>query len=273
MSGIALNCEVSDYLWPWTTSTPVFMIHGFARNAAVWTRWLPRLCENHRVYRVTLPGMGGTQIPPPGFVWSVAALRQAFTELLDHFELERVHFVGESAGGMLGALFAAEFPERVASLIAVETPLRRGTALRKEHNLGHSSFAGTMEQYGMEEYCRRTIDARLDTNKASIELIEWYIAQIAKTPDEVGISFKAFVDTLDLEPSLNLLRIPVLLLCGDKSRVITPDQVDILRRNLPNIDIRIFDGYGHGINVLEPERCALAATDFWAAHCNNMEDR
>jgi len=31
--GVALSCAVDDYLWPWQASTPVVMMHGFARNA------------------------------------------------------------------------------------------------------------------------------------------------------------------------------------------------------------------------------------------------
>src|SRR5262245_60735081 len=38
--GASINCAVDDYLWPWERSTPVLMMHGFARNATFWTRWV-----------------------------------------------------------------------------------------------------------------------------------------------------------------------------------------------------------------------------------------
>ena len=257
----SLHCEVTDYLWPWTAAVPVVMVHGFCRNTSVWTRWLPALSERHRIYRADLPGMGRSPLLPGGYTWD--GMQAAFLELFDRNSLDRVHWVGESSGAMIGALLASAHPERFASVVLVEMPLRRSPSLKKEHNLGQTSYRQTIAAHGLEEYCRRTVDARLDTTKASPDMVEWYVQQIVKTPGDVSVDFKEFVDTLDVEPSLRKLTMPVFLLCGDKSRVITPDQVEIMRRDLPNVEVQIFDGYGHGLNVLRAETCARAALDFW----------
>src|SRR5262245_35655409 len=37
--------------------TPVLMMHGFARNAMFWTRWVPAVAGSHRVYRPDLLGV------------------------------------------------------------------------------------------------------------------------------------------------------------------------------------------------------------------------
>jgi pimeloyl-ACP methyl ester carboxylesterase len=34
---------------------------------------------------------------------------------------------------------------------------------------------------------------------------------------------------------------------------------------LPHGRLELFAGYGHGVNLLQPERCARAALDFWRA--------
>ena len=47
--GLSVNCAVDDYLWPWDTPTPVVMMHGFARNARFWNRWVPAVAESRRV--------------------------------------------------------------------------------------------------------------------------------------------------------------------------------------------------------------------------------
>jgi hypothetical protein len=49
--GVSIHCVVDDFLWPWDTPTPVLMMHGFARNALFWNRWVPTIAETHRVYR------------------------------------------------------------------------------------------------------------------------------------------------------------------------------------------------------------------------------
>ena len=57
---------------------------------------------------------------------------------------------------------------------------------------------------------------------------------------------------------------PVLLLSGDKSRIAS-EQQKILADTLPHGRLELFAGYGHGVNLLQPERCARAALDFWRA--------
>jgi hypothetical protein len=47
--GLSLHCAVDDYLWPWEAPTPVLMMHGFARNAAFWNRWVPAIAESRRI--------------------------------------------------------------------------------------------------------------------------------------------------------------------------------------------------------------------------------
>jgi len=54
----------------------------------------------------------------------------------------------------------------------------------------------------------------------------------------------------------------VLLLSGDKSRIAS-EQQKILAATLPRGRLELFPGYGHGVNLLLPERCARAALDFW----------
>jgi len=69
------------------------------------------------------------------------------------------------------------------------------------------------------------------------------------------------VDTVGILPSV---RAPVLLLSGDKSQIASAQQ-RIFAERLPNGRVELFAGYGHGINLLQPERCARAALEFWAS--------
>src|SRR5205823_7801347 len=65
--GASVHCIVDDFLWPWDGSTPVLMMHGFARNATFWNRWVPAIAEHHRVYRPDLLGCGLSDQPPAGY--------------------------------------------------------------------------------------------------------------------------------------------------------------------------------------------------------------
>ncbi len=46
-------------------------------------------------------------------------------ELLDLLGIERTHLVASSAGGPIGVVFAATYPQRTRALVLAGTPLRR----------------------------------------------------------------------------------------------------------------------------------------------------
>src|ERR1700722_4294229 len=94
--GLALNCEIDDFLWPWSKATPVLMHHGFARNATFWTRCIPTLSETRRVYRPEVRGCGRSDVPPADFKPTPESLAGDVLQVMDALGLERVHWVGES---------------------------------------------------------------------------------------------------------------------------------------------------------------------------------
>jgi pimeloyl-ACP methyl ester carboxylesterase len=63
-------------------------------------------------------------------------------------------------------------------------------------------------------------------------------------------------------PILPTVKAPVMMLSGDKSRIASASQKAFAER-LPNARLELIEGYGHGVNLLVPERCARATLSFW----------
>src|SRR5438270_600176 len=90
--GLALHCAVDDYLWPWQEPTPVVMLHGFARNARFWNRWVPAIAETRRVYRPELLGCGESDVPPADYRFTPQGIAAQVIATLDALSLARVHW-------------------------------------------------------------------------------------------------------------------------------------------------------------------------------------
>jgi len=101
--GASIHCIVDDFLWPWVDSTPVLMMHGFARNATFWNRWVPAIAETHRVYRPDLLGCGLSDQPPSGYRYTPETIGAQIMAVLDGLSLSKMHWVGESSGGIIAA--------------------------------------------------------------------------------------------------------------------------------------------------------------------------
>jgi 3-oxoadipate enol-lactonase len=260
--GFLLHCAVDDYLWPWQESTPVLMLHGFARNANFWNRWVPTIAAGRRIYRFDLPGCGSSEIPAAGYRFTPEATLRAVVAVLDEMALSRVHWVGESSGGIVGLMLAAAHPERISSLVLCNTPTRISDEIRGIYALGKDNTAAAIQAFGTGEWCRQTLGYRLDLDHASPALRAWCIAEMDKTRPEIAAAWHECFEGIDVAPLLPGIMAPVLLLSGDKSRIAS-EQQQILADRLPHGRLQLFAGYGHGVNLLQPQRCARAALDFW----------
>ena len=260
--GLSLHCAVDDYLWPWEVRTPVLMMHGFARNATFWSRWVPAIAESRRIYRPDLLGCGDSEVPAQGYRFTPEKIEAEILAVLEAMSLRRVHWVGESSGGIIGLLLAAEHPERIASLVLCNTPTRISDDIKGIYALDRESTAAAIRAYGTGEWCRRTLGYRLDLEHAPEALREWCIAEMDKTRPDIAAALHECFEAIDVKPLLPAIKAPVLLLSGDKSRIAS-EQQKILAATLPCGRLELFAGYGHGVNLLQPGRCARAALDFW----------
>jgi len=260
--GVCLNCSVDDYLWPWEAATPVLMMHGFARNARFWNRWVPAIAERHRIYRPELIGCGHSDVPAPGYRFTPEKIATDILAVFEAMSLSRVHWVGESSGGIIGLMLAAAHPERIASLVLCNTPTRISDEIKGIYALGRESTAAAIRAYGTGEWCRRTLGYRLDVEHASEALREWCIAEMDKTRPDIAAALHECFEVIDTKPLLPQISTPALLLSGNNSRIAS-EQQKILAASLRHGRLELFAGYGHGVNLLQPERCARAALDFW----------
>lgn len=263
--GTALNCLVDDFHRPWEESVPVFMVHGFGRNARFWDSWVPRVAARHRVYRPEIRGCGDSPVPPRDFEFEAADLAADLLHVMDRLGLARVHWVGEHSGSLLGMMVALAEPSRIASLVLCDAPTH---IPRRIHNdvypMGEPSTAAALEKYGVAAWCAKTIDYRLDTRHADPRLVAWYIEQMGRTPVHVAAGLTNCFGRVSIADRVGDVVSPTLLLVGGASGWVAEQQIAAADR-LPDARTVVFDDYGHGVNLLAPDRCVDAALRFWHA--------
>ena len=262
--GVSVHCAIDDYLWPWDDRTPVLMMHGFARNALFWNRWVPAIAETHRVYRPDLLGCGLSDQPLPEYHYTPDTIVAQIIGVLDTLSLSRVHWIGESSGGLIGLLLAAVHPERIASLVLCNTPSRIPDRIRRIYALDRGDAGAAMLAQGTGAWCRQTLGYRLDLEHANGALQDWVVREMDRTPPIVAAAMHHCFEGVDISDILPGIHTPVLLLSGDKSQI-SSDQQKVFAEALPKGRLQLFAGYGHGINLLLPEQCARAALAFWGS--------
>ena len=104
------------------TGATALLWHSLFVDGRSWGRMLPPLAERRRVLLVTGPGHGASG--DPGRRYTLHECAEAASQVLDALSVtEPVDWVGNAWGGHVGLVFAADWPERCRSLVALGSPI------------------------------------------------------------------------------------------------------------------------------------------------------
>lgn len=223
---------------------PLLFLHGMGGSNA----WL----DHHRLFATQFdliapqhPGFGRT--PRPAWYRNVDDYVAHYADLLDALGVNRTHVVGHSFGGVVGAAFAATYPERVLSFTAVAPlplPIVRGEDNSHDgpapSNLMEMLFGDDAEKF------------------AAYDPPEDYGMYVAEADDELS---EPGAWSFDPSPGLyrRLARIsaPRQIVVPDEDRVVGPPRVFTDWAKWLDAPIVTISGQGnptqHMLNVQEPE--------------------
>ncbi|WP_405823805.1 alpha/beta hydrolase [Streptomyces sp. NBC_01390] len=102
------------------TGAPLVLLHTVRTQAEHYRSVIPLVSDHYTVYALDLPGMGYSEIVP-GASYDEPAMRAGVERLLTQLDLHDVTLVGESMGAVLALTAAADLPDRVRRVVAVNT--------------------------------------------------------------------------------------------------------------------------------------------------------
>jgi 3-oxoadipate enol-lactonase len=100
---------------------PVVLIHGHTLDLRMWDPQVAPLVDaRYRVVRYDVRGHGRSEAPATGYTYQNYSLD--LRDLLDRLHIDApAHLVGLSMGGGIALQFAVDHPQRVASLVLVDS--------------------------------------------------------------------------------------------------------------------------------------------------------
>jgi pimeloyl-ACP methyl ester carboxylesterase len=111
------------------TGPPLVLLHTVRTQAEHFHHLIPLVMDRYTLYALDLPGMGYSQIVT-GASYQEPAMRAAVKNLITQLGLHDVTLLGESMGAVLSLTTAADIPERVRRVVAINPYDYRGGILR-----------------------------------------------------------------------------------------------------------------------------------------------
>ncbi|AMV29437.1 acyl-CoA esterase [Gemmata sp. SH-PL17] len=182
--------------------------------------------------------------------------------LLDDRKLDRVALLGSSFGTTVALAALAAAPQRFTKCV-----LKGGFAYRPlkwYERLGARQgryWTGRLCELPLREFAMSRADPATwsGCSPLSRELFLWCNGQ---TPIRAACRRAVALDTLDLRPVLPTIRTPVLLISGDRDRIVPHAREAVLANHLPNVRRVEFTDCGHYPQYTHPRGTADAVANF-----------
>jgi len=264
----------------------IIFLHFGGANLMAWQRIVPYFQDHYRLVLVDLRGHGKSDKPETGY--HMDDMARDVLGLMRHLKLERAHVVGSSLGAEVGLSLAANYPERVISLVCEG-------ALSSEYG-PYGTWEGSESEF--EEHVARQLDkmrttpetiypslaALVDDSRQIFEKIGWwneYVeAVIRYGAHQVGggqytkafsrramASYMAHYFHYRFEDYYRRVKCPVLMLPGEDLLEDEREKAAMegLRALAPQAEIVQVSGWQHPYGwLLDPEDISHAILAFLA---------
>lgn len=228
---------------------PVVLVHGLAQDHRMWTRVLAEQ-TGRRYVAYDVRGHGGTTIGNAD--GTIAQLGGDLVALLE--ELGQATCVGFSLGGTVALWAAAERPDLVSDVVAVATSSVVGRAAAQFFRERIELFeTGSTEE--MKAAVRADTEAQLAGDHADLEAI--VAARLEAIGDGAGYingaRAMAAINDTPLNPLLERIRVPVIVMSGENDEFCPRRAADIMLEHLSAAEFEELPGVGHLVTDESPE--------------------
>ena len=257
---ISINGTNINYELTGKQGAPVVMLsHSLACSLVMWQPQMIILESAFQVLRFDTRGHGDSDAPEGGY--TLEQLTADAVSLLDALNIETVHYVGLSMGGMIGQCLALDYSDRLKSLALCDT-----AAIMPEETqpiwqqridaAAKSGMAGqvdeTLERWFRPEY--------LQQNPPEVEMIR---RQILATPVAGYIGCCEAIRRLNYLERLPEIKLSTLIMVGEEDPGTPVAASEAMHARIAGSKLVILPEARHLSNIEQAEAFNTALMDFF----------
>lgn len=228
---------------PWLT-----LSHSLASNMSAWDFQMPVLTKHFKVLRFDTRGHGKSSAPIDPY--ALDDLAGDASELLQHLNIQKTHWLGLSMGGMIGQTLVLGRPNIFSSLVLADTTSRRpenaiqmwGERITKAKSQGMGAMVeSTLTRWFSDEF-----------RKNSPEVIKGIVSGIETTSINGFAGCCAAISHINTFDRLKEIACPTLIMVGEQDHGTPPSMAIAMKEQMPSAEFHIIPNAGHISNVEQP---------------------
>jgi 3-oxoadipate enol-lactonase len=245
------------------SGSPIVFWPSLLMTGDMWHGVADDLVARRQVVLVDPPGHGGSQPLTQMFTFGECA--RCVVDILDGLGIDRAHFVGNSWGGMIGATFAATYPDRIGRAVlmnctAGKASLRQkiqfAMLLRMAHwqgGIGPSLIRPVLKAFLGPTTFRERPDViahvRSAVKDVDIASASWAVKSVVSArPDQRAL--------------LASITTPVLVVGGVEDVTFPPREAIEMAEAIPGSSVRVLDGVAHLAGLEDPALVSFLVEEF-----------
>jgi pimeloyl-ACP methyl ester carboxylesterase len=233
---------------PHPDGAPVVLLTGAGGNAAFWFPHVAALAEDGPVYGIDMPGDANPSVPR-ALMTPPASCTAWLDELLGKLSDRPAHLVGFSYGGWVAMNQALRAPGRVASITLLDPAGLTRPDARFYRWLTISGLA-TLTPMPLRRHLARWLDLPHMLEPELMTLMWAAIRGYRAEPKKPGIL---------TDDELRAIDVPVLLVTGARSALLTPAQARARGSLMPHAEVAVVPGSHGGFNRIGELNDRIAA--------------
>lgn len=230
--------------------------HGFLGGSGYFAPQMTCFGNSHDIIAADLPGFAGSaEEPTPE---SIEGLSHSLVGFLDALDIGQFSLLGHSMGGMVALQTALDHPERIERLILYGTSASGRTRGRFE------TFEQSIERLradGLEATAARITATWFVEGKAA-PFYPFCLEAGRGVREEAAIACLAAMPAWDVSDRIGELKVPTLVIYGDRDRSYALDDAIDLARGIPDARLCVLPDCAHNVHLEKTDLFNQVVIDF-----------
>lgn len=231
---------------------PLVILHGLIGMSDNWLTPAKRLASQ---YECIIPDLRNHGNSPHSSDFSLEGMADDLYELFHKQQISSAHLLGHSMGGRVALAFADKYPELIQKLIIVDIAPRKYSGSKSIANLlevmRRVDFSGITTISEIDDFLKKYIpDDRvrflvMKNTKRTEHGFDWKL-NLSVIIENVEDLMTPVNENMHFEK-------PCLFIKGGKSDFITQDDVALIYKLFPQVQIEIIENADHWVHVDAPD--------------------
>ncbi len=233
---------------------PVVFANSLGTDFRLWDDVIDRLPNGLRLIRYDKRGHGLSTCPPAPY--AMGALVRDAERVMDALMVRDAVFVGLSIGGLIAQGLAAKRLDLIRAVVLSNTGFKIGTRAMWEERIA------VLREGGLPSMADAIMERWFAPAFRNSDAVTPWRRMVETCPEEGYAGCSAAIAGADFYTTTSALRLPALVIAGDRDGATPPDMLRDLADLIPGARYELLRGVGHLPCVEKPDEYAELLSGF-----------